>query len=106
MIPLTDWVQNNQRSSEWMEKLAKQLNSAEDIDVTEGEFYVELNFFKHSGQGGTSCVKKHNPGRMSYETLLKQRQCIIQTKNKDQLCCAPAILTIKDRVDNDVQYDH
>ena len=30
VIPLTDWVQNNQRSSEWMEKLAKQLNSAED----------------------------------------------------------------------------
>lgn len=36
VIPLTDWVQNNQRSSEWMEQLAKQLNSAEDIDVTEG----------------------------------------------------------------------
>ena len=44
VIPLTDWVQNNQRSSEWMEQLAKQLNSTEDIDVTEGEFYVELNF--------------------------------------------------------------
>lgn len=105
-IPLTDWVQNNQRSSEWMEQLAKQLNSAEDIAVTEGEFYVELNFFKHSGRGGSSRGKKHNPGRMSYETLLKQRHCITQIKNKDQLRCARVIVTIKARVDNNVQYDH
>ena len=76
------------------------------IDVTEGEFYVELNFFKHSGRGATSRVKKHNPGRMSYGTLLKRRQYIIQIKNKDQLCCARAIVIIKARVDNDVQYDH
>lgn len=76
------------------------------IDVTEGEFYVELNFFKHSGRGATSRVKKHNPGRMSYGTLLKRRQCIIQIKNKDQLCCARAIVIIKARIDNDVQYDH
>ena len=29
-----------------MENLVKQLNSSEDIDVAEGKFYVELNFFK------------------------------------------------------------
>ena len=89
-----------------MENLVKQLNSSEDIDVAEGEFYVELNFFKQSGRGGTSRGKKHNPGRMSYDKLLKKRQCIIQIKNKDQLCCARAIVTIKARVNNDVQYDH
>lgn len=106
VIPLTYWVQNNQRSSEWMVKLAKQLNSAEDFDVTEGEFYVELNFFKHSGRGGTSRGKKHNPGRMSTDKLLKHRQCIIQIKNKDQLCYARAIATMKARVDNDPQYQN
>ena len=89
-----------------MVKLAKQLNSAEDFDVTEGEFYVELNFFKHSGRGGTSRGKKHNPGRMSSDKLLKHRQCIIQIKNKDQLCYARAIATMKARVDNDPQYQN
>lgn len=106
VIPLTDWVQNNQHSSEWMEKLAKQLNSAEDIDVAKGEFYVELNFFKYSGRGSGWRGKKYNPGRMSYEALLKKKHCVILIKNKDQLCCARAIVTVKARVDNDVQYDH
>ena len=41
---------------------------------------------------------------MSYGTLLKRRQCIIQIKNKDQLGCAGAIVIIKARVDN--EYDH
>lgn len=38
---------------------------------------------------------------MSYGTLLKRRQCIIQIKNKDQLGCAQAIVIIKARVDNE-----
>lgn len=99
-IPLTDWLDNNQRSREWLEKLAKQLNSAEDLDATEGEFYVEMTFIKNSGRGG----KKGNPGRMSYEKLLKKRGCIIQIKNKDELCCARAIVTFKARVDKDPEY--
>lgn len=45
-----------------MEKLAKQLNSGEDIDVVQGDFFVELLFFKKPGRGGASRGKKHNPG--------------------------------------------
>ena len=45
-----------------MEKLAKQLNSAEDLDATKGEFYVEMTFIKSSGCGGKNGGKKGNPG--------------------------------------------
>ena len=62
VMPLTDWLRGNQRSREWMEKLAKQLNSGEDIDVVQGDFFVELLFFKKPGRGGASRGKKHNPG--------------------------------------------
>ena len=103
-IPLTDWVDNNQRSREWLEKLAKQLTSAEDLDATEGEFYVEMTFIKNSGRGGKNGGKKGIPGRMSYEKLLTKRGCIIQIKNKDELCCARAIVTLKARVDKDPEY--
>ena len=65
-IPLTDWLDNDQGSREWLEKLLKQLNSAEDLDATEGEFYVEMTFIKNSGCGGKNGWKKGNPGRMSY----------------------------------------
>lgn len=98
-IPLTDWLDNDQGSREWLEK---QLNSAEDLDATEGEFYVEMMFIKNSGCGGKNGGKKGNPGRMSYEKL--QRGCIIQIKNKDELCCARAIVTLKTRVDKDPEY--
>ena len=106
VIPLTVWIENNQRSREWLDKLAKQLNSAQDFDATGREFFAEMAFFKNGERGGGRKGKKHNPGRMSYEKLLKQKKCIIQIKNKDELCCARAIVTLKARVDNDVQYKH
>ena len=104
IITLTDWLENNQRSRDWLEKLAKQLNSTEDLDATGGEFYAEMTFVKNPGRGAGRKGKKHNPGRMSCEALLKKKKCIIQIKNKDELCCAGAIVTLKARVDNDPQY--
>ena len=44
IIPLTDWVEDRQRSREWLDRLVKQLNSAEDLDATSGEFFTELVF--------------------------------------------------------------
>lgn len=89
-----------------MEKLAKQLNSAEDLDANEGEFHVEMTFIKSSGCGGKNGGKKGNPGWMSYEKLLKKRGCIIQIKNKDELCCVRAIVTLKAKVDKDPEYQN
>ena len=43
---------------------------------------------------------------MSYEKLLKKRGCIIQIKNRDELCCARAIVTLKARVDKDPEYQN
>lgn len=45
-------------------------------------------------------------GGLSYEKLLKKRGCIIQIKNKDELCCARAIVTLKARVDKDPEYQN
>lgn len=104
VIPLTDWLENIQRSREWLEKLAKQLNSAEDLDPTGGEFYAEVAFVKNCQRGGKNGGKKGNPGRMSHEKLLNQKRCIIQIKNKEELCCARAIVILTARVDNDVNY--
>ena len=42
---LTDWLQRSQRTREWLERLAKQLNSTESFDATHDEFYAQLSFF-------------------------------------------------------------
>lgn len=79
-----------------MEKLAKQLNSGEEIDVAQGDFFVELLFFKKPGRGSGCSGKKGNPGRMSFEKMLKKKKCVVQIKNKDQLCCAQAIVVMRE----------
>lgn len=58
IITLTDWLQNNQRSRDWSEKLAKQLNSTENLDATGGEFYAEMTFVKNPGRGAGRQGKK------------------------------------------------
>lgn len=77
IITLTDWLESNQRSREWLEKVAKQLNSTGDLDATGGEFYAQMTFVKNPGRGAGRKGKKHNPGRMSCEALLKKKNCII-----------------------------
>lgn len=41
---------------------------------------------------------------MSYETMLKKKRSVVTIKNKDKLCCARAIVTMKAKADQDPQY--
>ena len=94
LIPLTDWMRDRERSRERLDRLAKELNSAEDLDAAGGEFFAELVFVKNRSRGAGN-GKKYNPRGMSYETMLKKKRSVVTIKNKDQLCCARAIITMK-----------
>ena len=41
---------------------------------------------------------------MSYEQMLKKKKCIVTIKNKDQLCLARALVTMKALADDDPHY--
>lgn len=101
-LPLTDWLNGSEMSRAWLDCLAKQLNSSESFDATSGEFYAELLFYKNRSRG--SGWKKENPGYMSYEQMLKKKKCIVTIKNKDELCAARAIVTMKALADDDPHY--
>lgn len=101
-LPLTYWLNGSQITEAWLDRLAKQLNSAESFDATNGEFYVELLFLKNRQRG--SGLKKNNDGSMSYEQLLKKKRCTINIKNRDELCFARAFVSTKAYVDQDPQY--
>jgi len=47
---------------------------------------------------------KLKPGSEDIETLLTKKRSIVKIKNKDQLCCARAIVTSKARMDQPVKY--
>ena len=69
------------------------------MDPERDGFYVELTFVKTLGRGGKNGGACGNPGKMAWEKLTKKKNCVIPMKNKDNLCCARAIVTVKEFVD-------
>lgn len=69
-------------------------------------FFVELLFFKKPGRDSGSGGKKGNPGRMTWEKMDKKKKCVVEIKNKDDFCCARAIVAMKGREDNDPHCKH
>ena len=67
-VPLSEWIEGSPLTRQWLEKLAKQLNSAESFDASSGEFFAELSFFKTQQRGGRPAKSK--PGNKSFEQLL------------------------------------
>ena len=102
VLPVEDWLNNRQRTREWMEQLAKELNSSQSVDVSKDDFFAEFLLIKTPSAGGK--YKKWNIKSLSYEDMLKKKKCIITIRNKDELCCARAIVTLKARIDQDSQY--
>ena len=77
-------------------------NSAKVLDATVGEFYTDRSLVKIPSRGRKG--SKVNPKNMSFEAMLKKKRSVITIKNRDELCCARAIVSIKARVDQDRQY--
>ena len=90
----------------WLEDLAKKFNSAQVMDPQRDRFYVELTFVKRLGRGGNNGGKKANPGRHAWEKLVKKKRCVVTIKNKDKICFARAIMTMKERAHNGSQYQN
>ncbi|CAH3176775.1 unnamed protein product [Porites evermanni] len=100
-----EWLSNGAYTRAWLEELAK-LNSAQVMDPQRDGFYVELTFVKRLGRGGKNGGKKANPGRHAWEKLAKKKRSVVTIQNKDNLCLARAIVTMKERVDNGSQYQN
>ena len=103
-VPLNEWLSNQDYARAFLEDLARKLNSAEVVDPERDGFFVELTFVKRLGRGGA--FKRNNPGRIAWEKIAKKKKCIIRIQNKDDLCCAKAIVTMKERVDKGSHYQN
>ena len=82
-----------------MEQLARKLNSAQVINPEQDGFFVELTFIKTMGRGGKKWWKRGKPSANGWEKMAKKKQCIVQIQNKEDLCLARAIVTMKERAD-------
>ena len=96
-VPLELWLNNEDYARAYLEDLARKLNSAEVMDPHRDGFFVELTFVKNLGVGGKNGGKQGNPGRHAWEKLAKKKRCVVRIKNHDELCCAQAIVTVKQK---------
>ena len=80
-----------------MRKIAGKLNSNEAFHPDDG-FQLDLTLLRPMGQG-SGHGKRLNPGRMGYQMSREVKHSIIEIRNKDELCCARAIVTMKARAE-------
>lgn len=87
-----EFLERSLRLDTLLQSLANKLNSNQSFDPQQG-FEVPLSVISMPTPG--SRPTNRAVGRRNLEKVLKKKQCIISIKNRDQLCCARAIVTMR-----------
>ena len=88
-----EFLQRTARLDEMLATLAGKLNSNEAFNPHRG-FQVDLVFVSMPGPG-SSRHKQRNAGHLCLDRDNKKKKCIVTIKNRDALCCARAIITMR-----------
>ena len=97
--PVQEFLKQSDYVHAMFESLARKMNSAQNMNPAIG-FKATLTFITYPEKGGKGPASK-NPGRLPFKMMQKKKDCMIAIKNPDELCCARAIVTIKEYVDRD-----
>lgn len=98
-IPVKQFVERGDYVHTMFESLAQKMNSAQNMNPAVG-FNATLTFITYPEKGGKGLASK-NPSRIPFDLLHKKKKSVIRIENSDQLCCARAIVTMKEYVDGD-----
>ena len=88
-----EFLQRTARLDEMLATLAGKLNSNEAFNPDRG-FQVDVVFVSMPGPG-SGRHKQRNVGRLCLDRVNKKKKCIIPIRNRDTLCCARAIVTMR-----------
>ena len=88
-----EFLQGTSRLDEMLATLAGKLNSDESFNPNRG-FQVDVVFVSMPGLG-SGRGQKRNHGRRCLDRENKKKRCIDNIKNRDALCCARAIFTMR-----------
>ena len=88
-----EFLQRTARLDEMLATLAGKLNSNEAFNPDRG-FQVDVVFVSMPGPG-SGRHKQRNAGRLCLDRDNKKKQCIVTIRNRDALCCARAIVTMR-----------
>ena len=97
-----EFLNRTARLDEMLQKLAGKLNSNESFNPRDG-FSVDVVFVRMPGKGKGR--KKNNPGQRCMDNENKKKRCIIAIQNDDDICCARAIVTMREHCNKDDSND-
>ena len=98
-----EWRQGGDRVEALFQRLAQALNSNEQFEMDDS-FQVSITQVHHAPQG-TGSRRQNKPGHQPLRNLIPKKRSIIQIQNKDDLCCARALVTAKAKVDQHPKYN-
>lgn len=99
-VSVHDWRESLDPARQVLDVISRMLNSNENFDVDD-TMELDLTHISMPSGSGSSKRKSCCLGTDNYEDFLKKKQCVVRIQNRDELCCARAIVTAKSNVDND-----
>ena len=97
-LPAGEWLRGGERVDQMLQQMARMLNSNENFEMNDS-FQLSFTHVRTPPRGGGK-KRKLKPGHRNPETFERFKQSVINIENKDQLCCARAIVTAKANVDS------
>ena len=91
-IRVRDWLQDTEPAQMMMQQISKILNSNENFAIDDS-FHIEVSHIRDSGVG--SGCRGQRPGTQPIEQFLRNKKSVVRIENKDELCCARALVTAK-----------
>ena len=96
-----EWRQGGDRVEALFQRLAQALNSNEQFEMDDS-FQVSITQVHHAPQG-TGKPRRGKPGHPTMAMLTTKKHSVIRIQNRDELCCARALVVAKARVDQHPQ---
>ena len=92
-----EWMTGSDRVDGILQQMASVLNSNENFEMDDS---FQLSFTQvRAPPRGSGHKRKMKPGHCHPETFKRMKESVITISNKDDLCCARAIVTAKAKVD-------
>lgn len=92
-VQVGDFTKRAMFSQQLLDNVTRVLNSGQFITTDVG-FSVSVLFMRPGMKGGKRVG--YSPGQKLWEEIAKESRCVREIKNKDELCCARAIVTMRE----------
>ena len=91
-VRVRDWEERTEPAQMMLQQMSNILNSNENFAIDDS-FHIEVSHIRDSGVGSGS--RGQRPDTQPIEQFLKDKKSVVRIINKDELCCARALVTAK-----------